>query len=285
MIACCNVLSDLYAMGITHIDNVLMILGVCLSMNEKQREVVTREMMKGFNDKAIEAKTLVTGGQTVMNPFPMIGGTAISTILREKVIFPNYAKVGYDVLLTKPIGTQVAVNLMQWRNADNEKWKKCLEFVTDDEVFEINTIAIESMSRLNKLGAELMHKYKVGACTDVTGFGLRGHAENLILAQKESMSMIINKIPILFKTDLISENILDFGLLGGYSAETSGGLLILIDENNSDSYIKEMIQSNQWCWKIGKLVEGDRKVIFNDNPEVESVSLASLSNLKGGTKF
>jgi selenide,water dikinase len=272
-------------MGITHIDNVLMILGVCLSMNEKQKEIVTREMMKGFNDKAIEAKTLVTGGQTVMNPFPMIGGTAISTILREKVIFPNYAKVGYDVLITKPIGTQVAVNLMQWRNSDNEKWKKCLEFVTDDEVFEINTIAIESMSRLNKLGAELMHKYKVGACTDVTGFGLRGHAENLILAQKESMSMVINKIPILFKTDIISEKVLDFGLLGGYSAETSGGLLILIDENNSENYIKEMIQNNQWCWKIGKLVEGDRKVFFNDNPEVESISLTSLLNLKGGTKF
>jgi len=75
-IACCNTLSDLYAMGITRVDHILMILGVSLMMNEEQREIVTREMMRGFNDCATEAGTLVTGGQSVMNPWPMIGGVA-----------------------------------------------------------------------------------------------------------------------------------------------------------------------------------------------------------------
>ncbi len=94
-------------MGITEIDNVLMILGVSMSMKENEREIITREMMKGFNDKANEAKTVVTGGQSVMNPFPIIGGTAISTCLKEKVIFPNNAKAGDVIVLTKPLGTQV----------------------------------------------------------------------------------------------------------------------------------------------------------------------------------
>jgi len=76
-------------------------------MKEEDQEIVTREMMRGFNDKAVEANTIVTGGQSVMNPFPMIGGTAIVTCLKEKVIYPNNAKPGDIIILTKPLGTQV----------------------------------------------------------------------------------------------------------------------------------------------------------------------------------
>lgn len=54
-IACCNVVSDIYAMGIDRIDHMLMILGVSLKMTENDREIVTREMIKGFNDCATDA--------------------------------------------------------------------------------------------------------------------------------------------------------------------------------------------------------------------------------------
>ena len=79
-------LSDLYAMGITHIDNVLMVLGVSTQMSEPERQIVTREMMRGFNYKAKEANTKITGGQSVMNPWPMIGGTAISVIKNNGLV-------------------------------------------------------------------------------------------------------------------------------------------------------------------------------------------------------
>ena len=75
-LACCNVLSDIYAMGIPRIDHMLMILGISLQMREKDREIVTREMIRGFDDCAKEAGTKVTGGQSIMNPWPMIGGVA-----------------------------------------------------------------------------------------------------------------------------------------------------------------------------------------------------------------
>jgi len=101
------VLSDVYAMGVTKIDNILMILGVSFDMKDEEQEAVTKEMTRGFNDKANEAKTVVTGGQSVMNPAPMIGGTAISVCLKENVIFPNNAKPGDVIILTKPLGTQV----------------------------------------------------------------------------------------------------------------------------------------------------------------------------------
>ena len=68
-IACANVLSDLYAMGVTECENMLMLLAVSTKMTEKERDVVVPLMMRGFKDCALEAGSTVTGGQTVMNPW------------------------------------------------------------------------------------------------------------------------------------------------------------------------------------------------------------------------
>ena len=75
-IACANVLSDVYAFGVREVDTMLMILGVSTKMTGLERDVVTTELIRGFNDLAKEAGTNVTGGQTVLNPWPIIGGTA-----------------------------------------------------------------------------------------------------------------------------------------------------------------------------------------------------------------
>lgn len=75
-IACANVLSDLYAMGVTDCDNMLMLLAVSTKMTEKERDVVVPLIMRGFKDSALEAGTTVTGGQTVVNPWCTIGGVA-----------------------------------------------------------------------------------------------------------------------------------------------------------------------------------------------------------------
>ena len=72
-IGCANVLSDMYALGVVHIDNVLMILAASLDMDEKARNIVTRKFMMGFNDCCLLAQTNVTGGQSVLNPWPIIG--------------------------------------------------------------------------------------------------------------------------------------------------------------------------------------------------------------------
>ena len=66
-IACANVLSDLYAMGVIKCDNMLMLLAVSTKMTEKERDVVIPLIMRGFKDSALEAETLVTGGQSVDN--------------------------------------------------------------------------------------------------------------------------------------------------------------------------------------------------------------------------
>ena len=86
--ALANVVSDVYAMGIDRIDNILMILGVSRRMQEDEKEIVTREMIRGFNDAALDAETLVTGGQSVQNPWPIIGGVANVICKEEEIIMP-----------------------------------------------------------------------------------------------------------------------------------------------------------------------------------------------------
>lgn len=85
-IACANVLSDLYAMGVSYCDNMLMLLGVSNQMTLKEREVVTPLIIKGFNDLAAEAGTTVNGGQTVLNPWYIIGGVASAVVKEEEII-------------------------------------------------------------------------------------------------------------------------------------------------------------------------------------------------------
>ncbi len=113
-IAFCNTASDLYAMGITSIKEVLMILGVSTDMNELEKDVCTTLMIQGFTDAAEQAKTQVGGGQTVYNPWPMMGGCAIAVVEDNDFTMPNFAQPGDSLILTKPLGTRLAINAMQW---------------------------------------------------------------------------------------------------------------------------------------------------------------------------
>lgn len=67
--------------------------------------MVTREMIRGMNDCAEEAGTKITGGQTIMNPWPIIGGVANATARKSQFRKPNFANEGDVLLLTKPLGT------------------------------------------------------------------------------------------------------------------------------------------------------------------------------------
>ncbi|XP_015685190.1 selenide, water dikinase 1, partial [Protobothrops mucrosquamatus] len=75
-IACANVLSDLYAMGVTECDNMLMLLGISNKMTDRERDKIMPLIIQGFKDAAEEAGTSVTGGQSVLNPWIVLGGVA-----------------------------------------------------------------------------------------------------------------------------------------------------------------------------------------------------------------
>lgn len=98
-----------------------------------------------------------------------------------------------------------------------------------DEVQKAYQDAMTSMSRLNRTAARLMHKYGAHGATDVTGFGILGHARNLVQNQKAEVSFVIHTLPILANMVKVFKACgINFKLLEGFSAETSGELTIHI---------------------------------------------------------
>lgn len=130
-IAFCNVISDLYAMGITKVHEVLMILGVSTQMSDLEQDVSTRLMIKGFVDASVQAETRVGGGQTVYNMWPMMGGAAISVLREGDFVMPTAAQPGDRIILTKPLGARLAINAMQWLKTDKVKREKILQEATE----------------------------------------------------------------------------------------------------------------------------------------------------------
>eukprot|EP00830_Metopus_es_P004140 TRINITY_DN1382_c0_g1_i1.p1 TRINITY_DN1382_c0_g1~~TRINITY_DN1382_c0_g1_i1.p1 ORF type:complete len:268 (-),score=43.73 TRINITY_DN1382_c0_g1_i1:73-876(-) len=259
-------------MGISKCDHILMILGVCLNMSPEEQEISTREMIKGFNDKAIEGGTVITGGQTVFNEYPMIGGVANVVLSPNEFIIPKYGRAGDVLILTKPLGSRVAVNLHQWMRLKNEKWQKAKQFISEEETQRAFDICCAEMSSLNKFGAELMRKYKCHGGTDVTGFGILGHAKNLAEAQVESLDLRLHSLPIIQRMAYMQDKVTNFKLMQGYTAETSGGLLMMISPEYVDPLLREFKEKQQFeAWIIGDVIKGERKAYIDEKCKIIEV--------------
>ena len=271
-IGAANVLSDLFAEGTEHVDFVLMLLAACRNMPEDERAICTREMVRGFRDACEECEAPVTGGQTVLNPWPIIGGVATSIVAEHEFIKSDGAKPGDVVVLTKPLGTQVAVNVHQWRFLNNKHWNKCVEKVslTAEAAETMMHEAVVSMARLNRHGARMMLKHGAHAATDVTGFGILGHAQNLMDNQVEEVGMEIHTLPCIAGTRQVNDEVFNFRLVDGYSAETSGGLLVCLPEDRASEFCRELEELDGCpAWIIGRITDdSDRMAVIVDDFQV-----------------
>lgn len=267
-----NVISDVYSLGIPNIDNILMILAASTNIKEKEhRDIVTSEMMRGFIDTCSLADTRVTGGHSVRNPWPIIGGCAQAVVSDDDYISPYNGLRGDYLVLTKPLGTQIAVNVAEWKALNNEKYKILInEGILDEIAMEMMVnIGKGSMMKLNRNAATLMvsdrYKQYVNGATDVTGFGLLGHARNLSIHQHvntqsntENVQFVIERLPIIQYADTVNRRFdRMFKLDSGLSAETSGGLLIMIrDKKVAEDFVEELSEMDGWpSWIIGHVKE------------------------------
>jgi len=303
-IGAANVLSDLYAEGVEQCDFVLMLLAACQDMTPQERTICTNLMVRGFRDACNEAGTTITGGQTVLNPWPIIGGVATSIVSREEYISSDGACVGDVLVLTKPIGTQIAVNVHEWRKRHEKKdnaetgdkyWNRILEqkqgngkeFLTVSEAETMMHTAVRSMTKLNRFAGKLMTRHNAHAGTDVTGFGILGHAQNLMDNQIAECGIELYNLPCIVNTLKINDNIMNFRLRDGLSAETSGGLLISMTESDAKAYCAELrqveaaaynynnsnddgsdekVDSDFGPWIIGRVIESvDRKATIAED--------------------
>eukprot|EP00760_Papus_ankaliazontas_P038656 PhM_4_TR9230/c0_g1_i1/m.72481/K01008/selD, SEPHS; selenide, water dikinase len=262
-IGCANVLSDMYSMGITRIDTMLMLLAASSDMPENSRYIVTELLMKGFNHTAALAGAKVTGGQTVQNPSPIIGGVATSVVRECEMVRPDGLMVGDILVLTKPLGTQVAVNVKQMFRKNRAAFESFITTgkVSQTIVDDMYDLAARSMCHLNLAAAGLMSKHNAHGSTDVTGFGLLGHATNLAKAQPRPLFIEIDTLPCIANTVFLDVEVLNnkYGLLAGVSAETSGGLLVAFpDLASAEAFQRDLKDADgSQSWIVGKVLSGE----------------------------
>lgn len=140
----------------------------------------------------------------MVNPWCTIGGIASSICQPNDYIVPDNAVVGDVLVLTKPLGTQVAVNANQWLDQP-ERWNRIKLVVSEEDVRKAYHRAMDSMARLNRTAARLMHKYNAHGSTDITGFGLLGHAQTLASHQKNEVSFVIHNLPVIAKMAAVAK--------------------------------------------------------------------------------
>lgn len=243
-IAATNSISDIYAMGGTP----LLALNIMMFPASKLPIDSYSEILKGGFDKASEAGVKIIGGHTIDDPVPKYGLAVVGFVHPEKVIVNSGAKPGDILILTKPVGTGIIM-------AGHR-----LQLASDEDLGETK----KYMKQLNNTGAGIMRKYGIRGATDITGFGLAGHALKMARASKVSIRINMSNVPLIGKTldlvddgcipgtcftnleyadkDLITSPDLDYNLkMIAFDAQTSGGLLMCAPEDLAEKIVADLI--------------------------------------------
>ena len=262
-IAATNSLSDVWAMG----GKPVMALNIAAFPEDMDVEVLGK-VLKGGTEKVIEAGCTLCGGHTIVDETPKYGLSVTGIVDTKKVLTNNGVVAGDKIILTKPLGVGILLTAHQ------------CEVDTKDDF----DAAVKSMTTLNKYAAEILFKYKVHALTDVTGFGLFNHL-NEMLDNKNSAKLYIDKIPAVNKNvekyvkedyytggairneDAIKDK-MDFGSAPdwikqlGYDPQTSGGLLCSIAADDADKAMDELSKLEIKSAIVGEIIEKKEKAIY-----------------------
>ena len=246
-IAGSNVTSDIYALAVTKIASVLTIM----AYPEDMPDELAVGMLKGFGDFCREMGAPVVGGHTIRNPWPIIGGAATGIGDPEKIVYTKGAQVGDRLFLTKPLG--IAPAMAAYRLRKEPDGQDLLKDLPEDVIETAINEAIQGMISSNKPVAEAMQEVPVHAATDVTGFGLKGHAANMAMLGK--VDIVIDQLAVIRGTPALTE-IFGYPLLQGEAKETAGGMLISVAKQNADSLLGELDKRRVRHFEVGYVTKG-----------------------------
>jgi selenide,water dikinase len=265
-IAAANSISDVYAMG----GDPVLALNILMFPATKLPMEAYAEILKGGFDKATEAGVRIIGGHTIDDFPPKYGLAVVGYIHPDKIITNAGAKPGDSLILTKPIGTGIIMAGQRLGIAD------------DADISEAKRL----MKLLNYNGAEIMKNYKIKGATDVTGFGLVGHALKMAKASKVSLIINMTKVPLIgnvynlvdegcipgasFRNLEYAEKETDFALdldynlkMIAFDAQTSGGLLFCSPPEKADRILADLKEAGMLNAKIiGYVSDPGNKLIY-----------------------
>jgi len=257
-IAAANSLSDIYAMG----GKPLTALSVIGFPIETLSYKLMNKMLQGGIDKMKEAGVMVIGGHSIKDNEVKFGFSVTGEVNPKKIITNDKAKPGDVLVLTKPIGTGIVGFASQIDKASPSTLKA----------------VSKSMAELNKVASDVMIEMGVTTATDITGFGLAGHLCEIVIQSGVTAEIYFDRIPIFDGVlDLVKKGVISGGIERNreyasqyvvardgineemqavfYDPQTSGGILISIDEKKGEELVFSLKKKGiEQAAIIGKIV-------------------------------
>ncbi len=265
-IAAVNSMSDIFAMG----GEVLFALNVAGFPRELPKDIIAA-IFKGGADKVREAGGVIAGGHTVVDAEPKYGLCVTGRVHPKRILLKGGLRSGQKIFLSKPLGTGVI--------ATAAKDGACPPAVLQG--------AVDSMLRLNRAAAEVAQEVGAGGATDITGFGLLGHAGEMVEASGAGIALRMKDIPLLAGALALAEkghwsggmkrnrrHVEDTFGKGGrlaidpslseaqvnllYESETSGGLFFAVAPDKVAAVSEGFKRRGEACWLIGEVTKDVR---------------------------
>ncbi len=265
-IAAANALSDIYAMG--GVPKTAMNL---VAFPSKDMDIsVLRSIIEGGLDKMREARVVLVGGHSVEDSELKYGLSVTGFIHPAKVLVKRNIRPGDRLVLTKPLGTGIINTAIKGGLASPEAIER----------------AVRSMAELNKTAAEVMERYPVNACTDITGFGFLGHLAEMVQGSGYGVRVYSSMVPVLPETtSLASMGLVPAGAYNNkkfrinmvevrpgvepvlidvlFDPQTSGGLLISVPEGYASGLVDSLRDAGiEDAAVVGEVLEGSIEKII-----------------------
>jgi selenide,water dikinase len=263
-IAAANSLSDVYAMG----GQPFLALNVAALPDDLPTEI-SAAIIRGGAEKAREAGVVIAGGHTVKDKEPKYGLVAIGFVDPRTMLSKSGLKIGDTLILTKPLGFGVTTTALKQEKAD------------EADVIEV----VDWMKRLNKSASQLAVESGLRGATDITGYGLLGHAMEMANASGVALKFEFAKIPFVSGARKYAEK----GIFPGgafdnkkhfepqvqfsdsmdepnrmliFDPQTSGGLFFGVPQDQLDSFMRRAQEMGQAVWSVGTVEKGTGIEVF-----------------------
>lgn len=258
-VAAANSMSDVYAMG----GEVVFALNVGAFPASMDPAIIS-EILRGGAEKVIEAGAAIAGGHTVTDDEPKYGLVVTGLVHPEHYFTKGGAKAGDTLILTKPLGTGSISTALKRDVADAAHVRRM----------------VESMKRLNRAVAQAAQATGgIKSVTDITGFGLLGHAMEMAQSSGCKFVFRMSQIPLLDGVDdyaaefifpggaannklyyeknvIFAPDLTDVQQMILWDPQTSGGLLLALPPDRLDDFLQICAEKEQSAWVIGQVDEG-----------------------------
>jgi selenide,water dikinase len=257
-IAAANALSDVYAMG----GEVLLALNLAAWRDDLPLELLS-DIFRGAADKVAEAGAVIAGGHTITDNEPKFGLSVTGMVHPDRIIKKAGACVGDVLVLTKPLGTGLITTAGKNGVASDAHLQNAMDWMT----------------RLNRGAAQAMQQIGIKCATDITGYGLLGHAYEIADVSDVGLRLHADALPVidgaleyarqkqipggagrnkLYLQDKVqfarelSEDLCEIF----FDPQTSGGLLIAVPAAQLDTLTRALTSRGAACWVIGEVIDG-----------------------------